>query len=125
MHDTLVCKKTKDSVTRSLVTDGAMNTVYMVSGTIKNEGDSTFDILSLDTLSGKPKDIRVDGLQFSVETGLKVFLKYRDKPFVIPLEGRTKMDLGWIGGIQGHEISLVCKGVGSFFVVFDISKLGV
>jgi hypothetical protein len=56
---------------------------------------------------------------------LKVILHYRDQPYVIPLEGRSKMDLNWVGGVVGHEIEMVCKGTGAFFVVLDISKMGV
>ena len=35
------------------------------------------------------------------------------------------MDLNWVGGVVGHEIDMVCKGTGAFFVVLDISKMGV
>ena len=124
-HTKLVHKKTKDSVNISVVSDGPKNTVYLVSGTIEHEDDSVFDIIDVTQLSGKPTNIRLDGLLFSVETGLRVLLKYRDQSFVIPLEGRSKMDLGWVGGLTGHEIDMVCKGTGSFFLVIDISKMGV
>jgi hypothetical protein len=52
-------------------------------------------------------------------------VNYRNQPYVLPLEGRSKIDLGWVGGLTGHEIDLVFKGVGSFFIVLDISKMGV
>ena len=60
-----------------------------------------------------------------VESGLKVFIKYRNQPYILPLEGRSKIDLGWVGGLVGHEIDLVFKGKGSFFIVLDVSKMGV
>lgn len=116
-------KKTKDSILCSVVSDGEKNTVYLVSGTIQNEEDSTFNIIDLTVLSGNPKSIRMDGLLFSIESGLKLFLKYKESSFIIPLEGRNKMDLGWIGGMPGHDIELLCKGTGAFFLVLDISKL--
>lgn len=125
MHTKLSHKKTGDSITSTIISDGGKNTVYLVSGTIKKEEDSVFDIVDTSRLAGNPSSIRIDGLLFTIESGLKVFLKYRDQPYIIPLEGRSKMDLGWIGGIQGHEIDMICKGTGSFFIVLDVSKMGV
>ena len=60
-----------------------------------------------------------------IETGLRVLVDYRNQPYVLPLEGRSKIDLGWVGGITGHEVDLVFKGTGSFFSVLDVSKMGV
>jgi hypothetical protein len=125
MHKTLLHKKTKDSISITLVSDGGKNTVLLVTGTILSEDDSVFDIIDLKHLSGSPTSLRLDGTVFLVESGLKVLLQYRDQPAVLPLEGRSKIDLGWIGGLIGHEIDLVFKGVGSFFIVLDISKMGV
>ena len=125
MHTTLKHKETGDSITSTIISDGGKNTVYLVSGTITEEEDSVFDIIDTSKLAGNPRSIRIDGLLFAVESGLKVFIKYRDHPFIIPLEGRSKMELSWIGGIQGHEIDMVCKGTGSFFIVIDVSKMGV
>lgn len=125
MHITLKDKKTSDAIFVSIATDGSKNTVLLVTGEIKSEEDSTFDIIDIKKLSGKPTSLRLDGTVFMVESGLKVLLKYRDKPFVLPLEGRSKVDLEWISGLVGHEIDLVFKGVGSFFIVLDISKVGV
>lgn len=84
-----------------------------------------FDIFDMSKLEGAPPTIRLDGLLYAIESGLKLFLKYRDMPYTIPLEGRNKMDLEWVGGLLGHEVDLVCKGTGSFFLVIDCSKMGV
>lgn len=125
MHTKLNHKETGDSITTTIISDGGKNTVYLISGSIEKENDSVFDIVNTSKLSGNPKSIRIDSLLFTIESGLKVFLKYRDQPYIIPLEGRSKIDLGWVGGVQGHEIDMVCKGVGSFFIVLDVSKMGV
>jgi hypothetical protein len=125
MHTKLLHKSTEDSITTSIVSDGGKNCVLLVTGTIKSEDDSVFDIIDTQKLSNNPTNIRLDSIVFMVETGLKVMLNYRDQPFVLPLEGRSKVDLGWVGGIVGREIDFVCKGVGSFFIVLDISKMGV
>ena len=125
MHTKLLHKSTKDSVTTTIVSDGGKNTVYLVSGTIAHEDDSVFDIIDVSKLSGSPTGIRMDGLLFTIESGLKLILKYRNQPYVIPLEGRSKIDLGWVGGVTGHEVDLICKGTGSFFLVIDVSKMGV
>jgi hypothetical protein len=124
-HQTLKHKGTGDSITRSLVNDGPKNTVYQVSGTISNEKDSTFDLIDTKLLAGLPPNMKIDTLVFSIESGLKVLMKYRDQPFVIPLEGRSRMEFESFGGIQGKEIDLICKGQGSFFILIDISKMGV
>lgn len=125
MHTTLNHLDTGDSISSSIISDGNKNTVYLVSGTIVEEADSVFDIIDTSKLAGKPSNIRIDGLLFTIESGLKIFLKYRNQPYIIPLEGRSKIDLGWVGGITGHEVDLICRGTGSFFLVIDISKMGV
>ena len=125
MHNTLVHEGTGDSVTVSIVSDGGKNTVFLVSGTIKHEDDSVFNAIDVSRLSGNPNNVRLDSLVFMIETGLRVMVNYRNQPYVLPLEGRSKIDLGWVGGLTGHEIDLVFKGTGSFFIVLDISKMGV
>jgi hypothetical protein len=125
MHAKLVHKATKDNITVSIVSDGGKNTVFLVTGTIKHENDSSFDIIDVSRLAGNPTNIRLDSVVFMVETGLKVFINYRNQPYTLPLEGRSKVDLGWVGGLIGHEIDMVFKGTGSFFIVLDVSKMGV
>ena len=125
MHTKLVHKATKDNITVSIVSDGGKNTVFLVTGTIKHENDSSFDIIDVSRLAGNPTNIRLDSVVFMVETGLKVFINYRNQPYTLPLEGRSKVDLGWVGGLIGHEIDMVFKGTGSFFIVLDVSKMGV
>jgi hypothetical protein len=125
MHNTLVHEGTGDSVTVSIVSDGGKNTVFLVSGTIEHEDDSVFNAIDVSRLSGNPSNVRLDSLVFMIETGLRVMVNYRNQPYVLPLEGRSKIDLGWVGGLIGHEIDLVFKGTGSFFIVLDISKMGV
>jgi len=125
MHSTLVHEATGDSVTVSIVSDGGKNTVFLVSGIIKHEDDSVFNAIDVSRLSGNPSNVRLDSLVFMIETGLRVMLNYRNQPYTLPLEGRSKIDLGWVGGLTGHEIDLVFKGTGSFFIVLDISKMGV
>jgi len=125
MHLTLTHEETEDKITSTIVSDGMKNTVFLVSGTIDHEDDSVFDIIDLSRLAGSPSSIRMDGLLFTIESGLKLLLKYRNQPYVLPLEGRSKIDLGWVGGVTGHQIDLVCKGKGAFFLVVDVSKMGV
>ena len=125
MHNKLVHKETGDSISVTIASDGGKNTVLLVTGTILHEGDSSFDIIDTSVLTGKPTGLRLDSMVFLVESGLKVMLKYRDQPHIVPLEGRGRVDLDWIGGLIGHDLDLVCKGVGSFFIVLDISKMGV
>jgi len=125
MHTKLVHEATEDSITISIVSDGGKNTVFLVSGTINHEDDSIFDIIDVSRLSKQPTSIRLDSVVFMVESGLKVLMNYRNQPYTLPLEGRSKVDLGWVGGLVGHEIDMVFKGVGSFFIVLDVSKMGV
>ncbi|CAB4240610.1 hypothetical protein UFOVP38_26 [uncultured Caudovirales phage] len=125
MHTNLVHKETKDSINVSIVSDGGKNTVFLVTGTITSLKDSVFDIINVAKLAGNPSNVRLDSIVFMVESGLKVQVNYRNQPYVLPLEGRSKIDLGWVGGLVGHEIDMVFKGTGSFFIVLDISKMGV
>jgi hypothetical protein len=125
MHRKLVHEETQDVINVSIANDGGKNTVFLVTGVIKNESDSVFDIIDTSRLSGNPTNIRLDSTVFMIESGLKVFITYRNQPYVLPLEGRSKIDLGWVGGITGHEVDLVFKGTGSFFIVLDVSKMGV
>lgn len=118
-------KKSGDSVVTTLSNDGGTTVIMLVSGTIKGEEDSIFDIIDVTSFSNKPKNLRMDSLVFSVETGLKLFLRYRNNPHIIPLEGRGKIELDKVGGVVGHEIDLVCRGVGSFFLAIDAVKMGV
>jgi len=125
LHSKLVHEATQDSINVSIVSDGGKNTVFLVTGTIKHEDDSVFDIININKLAGNPSNIRLDATVFMVETGLRVLLTYRNQPFVLPLEGRSKIDLGWVSGLIGHEIDMIFKGTGSFFIVLDVSKMGV
>jgi hypothetical protein len=125
MHRKIVHEETQDVINVSIANDGGKNTVFLVTGVIKNENDSVFDIIDTSRLSGNPTNIRLDSTVFMIETGLKVFITYRNQPYVLPLEGRSKIDLGWVGGITGHEVDLIFKGTGSFFIVLDVSKMGV
>ena len=125
LHSKLVHEATQDSINVSIVSDGGKNTVFLVTGTIKHEDDSVFDIVDIKRLAGNPSNIRLDATVFMVETGLRVLLTYRNQPYVLPLEGRSKIDLGWVSGLIGHEIDMIFKGTGSFFIVLDVSKMGV
>jgi len=125
LHSKLVHEATQDSINVSIVSDGGKNTVFLVTGTIKHEDDSVFDIVDIKRLAGNPSNIRLDATVFMVETGLRALLTYRNQPYVLPLEGRSKVDLGWVSGLIGHEIDMVFKGTGSFFIVLDVSKMGV
>ena len=125
LHSKLVHEATQDNINVSIVSDGGKNTVFLVTGTIKHEDDSVFDIVDIKRLAGNPSNIRLDATVFMVETGLRVLLTYRNQPYVLPLEGRSKIDLGWVSGLIGHEIDMIFKGTGSFFIVLDVSKMGV
>lgn len=124
-HSVFEHEESGDAITSSIVSDGSKNTVFLVTGTINSKKDSVFDIIDTQKLGGKPHNIRLDNIMFSVESGLKVLLKYKNEPYVLPLEGRSKIDLEPTGGLVGHEIDFVFKGTGSFFIVLDISKMGV
>ena len=125
MSKTLTHKETGDKITVTITSDGVKNTVLLITGTIESTDDSQFKVIDLSRMSGTPSTIKLDGAVYMVESGLKVLLKYKDQPYVIPLEGKSKVDFGWVGGVLGHDAVLVCKGVGSFFIVLDLSKMGV
>ena len=118
-------KETGDVISATVVQDGGKNAVYLLTGTIKSEDDSVFSIFDLAHLKPQPTNMRLDSIQFAVESGLKAIIQYENKPHAVPLEARGKIDLNWFGGLTGHEMSITFKGVGSFLIVLDISKMGV
>lgn len=125
MHKVLQDKLTEDSITVTKQMDGGRNTVLVISGNIQHKDDSTYSVVDLTDLAGSPTSMRLDNCAFVIESGLKCILTYRDMPYCIPLEGRGKVELDAFGGIAGHEIDMTLKGTGMFFIVLDISKLGV
>lgn len=125
MHKVLRDEATEDCITITKQMDGGRNTILVISGHIKNEDDSTYSVIDLSNLAGCPTSMRLDNCAFLLESGLKCMLTYKDMPYFIPLEGRGKVELDAFGGIAGHEIDMTLKGTGMFFVILDISKLGV
>ena len=125
MYTVLNDEATGDSITITKQMDGSKNTVLVVSGNIENEFDSVFSIIDLTTLVGTPTSLRLDNCAFLLESGLKCKITYKDMPYFIPLEGRGKLELDPFGGLAGHEIDMTLEGTGMFFIVLDISKLGV
>ncbi len=125
MRNTLNDKGTKDSVTITKHLDGARNTVIYVTGDIKSEIDSTFSLIDLQSLVGSPKSLRLDNMCFLIEDGLRIIVSYKDEPYLLPISGKGKIELDLFGGIVGHDMNITLKGVGSFFLGIDISKLGV
>jgi hypothetical protein len=125
MHNTLKDETTADTITVSKQLDGNKNTVVVLSGTIKDKRDSTFKVINVEDLCGRPTGLRLDNIIFVIETGLKVHLSYEDVPYILPLEGRGKCELDPIGGLAGHKVKCTFKGIGAFFISLDISKLGV
>ena len=76
---------TEDRIHMHITNDGPRNTTIVYSGTIKHEDDSTFSIIDTSKLQGNPSNLRLDGLTFMVESGLKCILQYKDRPYVIPV----------------------------------------
>lgn len=125
MKTNLVDKKTKDNITIFKSLDGARNTTLFISGNIKNEIDSTFSVIDITELAGNPSSLRLDNICYMIEEGLKTIVTYKEEPYFIPLAGRGKFEVDKFGGICGHQILFTFKGVGTFFIGLDISKLGV
>lgn len=125
MRKTLTNEATQDSITVTKILDGNKNTVLVVSGSIKSEEDSTFDLIEEGQLLGNPKSLRLDSAAFLIEAGLKFIITYKNEPYFLPFEGKGKLELDSFGGLQGHELLGTLVGTGRFFIVLDISKIGV
>ena len=116
---------TKDDITIIKTVDGNKNTVLVITGTILEEEDLTYQIVDLSELAGTPKSLRLDTVAFIIEGDLKCIVSYINEPYKIPFAGRGKLELDPFGGIQGHDLQITFKGQGAFFIIIDISKLGV
>lgn len=125
MKTTLTHESTQDSITVFKLLDGQKNTVIAISGTIVNKEDSDFLPIELNQLGGNPKSLRLDNIAFLVQNGLLVLLTYLDEPYILPIEGKGKLELDKMIGIPGHQLKFTFMGTGSFFIILDISKLGV
>lgn len=125
MKKTLTHEKTNDSIVVSKLLDGQKNTVIAISGTILSKEDSDFLPIDLTELGGNPKSLRLDNVAYLVQNGMSVILEYLDEPYILPFEGKGKLELDKMIGLPGHELKFTFKGAGSFFLVLDISKLGV
>jgi len=112
-------------LTVELSRDGHKNVVYIISGRkIKNN----VDIQVTDKAAMRPKEptgLRLDSVEFAVEAGTKIILSWHGDEYLLPLEGRGKLDFGWFDGIQGDDIHMTVTGDGVVFVVLDLSKIGV
>ena len=58
MRKTLIDEVTQDGITITKTMDGGKNTVLAISGQIKDERDSTYDIVDIHDLLGNPKSLR-------------------------------------------------------------------
>lgn len=103
--------------------DGHKNVVYIVSGEVKK--DTMSHVTSVESLSPKPQSLRLDNIIYAVEDGLKAFLRLQGTGHVIPLEGRGRLLFEDMGGLIGNDIDLETRGIGTLFLMLDISKMGV
>lgn len=125
MRKSLTEDLAKDSITITKTGDGPKNTFLVVSGTVLDERDLTYFLIGLHELAGEPKSLRLDSAAYIIESGLKCIISYKNEPYIIPLEGKGKLELDSFGGLAGHDLQLTVKGQGAFFIMLDISKLGI
>ena len=105
--------------------DGHKNVVYIVSGR-KINNDGPLQLTNREDMHPiTPRSLRLDAVEFSIEQGTKCILSWNDEAYLLPIEGRGKLDFGWFDGIQGDEIYLNVIGDGVVFIVLDLSKIGV
>lgn len=117
---------TEDSITVTRTLDGGKNTVFAVSGNIKNEQDSTFVPIEIEDLVGNPTSLRLDNLVWLLDNNLTCIISYEDEPYFLPLANRSgRLELDKLGGLKGHQLRFTFKGTGTFMIFLDISKLGV
>jgi len=105
-----------------LIRDGHSNVSYLISGLVTNLRDAP--LLDMSVLSPTPSRLRLDSVEFSVESGVKCFLSWPDS-HCLPLEARGKFSLEWAGGLAGDQILLSTVGRGNIFLALDFTKIGV
>jgi len=125
MRTTLTDALDKNTITITKTGDGAKNTIFVVSGTVLDERDLTYFLVGVEGLQGNPKSLRLDSAAFLIESGLKCIVSYKNEPYFLPFEGKGKLELDHFGGLPGHDLQLTVRGTGTFFIMLDISKLGV
>src|SRR5674476_1587607 len=112
MRKTLTDDLDKNDITITKTGDGPKNTFLVVSGTVLDERDFTYFLIGLDELQGVPKSLRLDSAAYIIESGLKCIISYKNEPYLIPFEGKGKLELDPFGGLPGHDLQLTVKGKG-------------
>jgi len=90
-------------------------------------------ILTMGSLMGQPKALRLTDVIYVVEGGTKVYLWWDDDAgdtLILPLEGRGRLDLSPFSGIPnprkegftGH-VQVSSSGHGSFVLCLEFAKL--
>jgi len=112
-------------LTIELSRDGHKNVVYIVSGRKIPNGKPIQITDKSAMLPKEPEGLRLDSIEFAIESGTKIILGWHDDEYLLPLEGRGKLDFQWFDGIQGDDIHMTVTGEGVVFIVLDLSKIGV
>lgn len=109
--------------------DGGKNAVVMVWGEITEESSIPTIVVSPGDLGGNPPAIKLDQVQHTVESGLKVRLGWSADGLILPIEGRGLLNYYQFDSLgastPGQSIWISSKGIGAFHLVLDLTKIGV
>lgn len=120
----LICKVTGD---------GARNAVVKITGWGERDEGEWDTLLDLETLSPRPKVVKVDAVYYALSEGVEIQLAWEGKerhPF-LPLSGRGRIDYSEVGGLSntadeptGHiEFRVLgAKPNALYSIVLDLSK---
>lgn len=110
----------KTKITR----DGKKNVVVMAWG----RGESHHPVLRPEELQDAPPGLKLDQIQFAIESGTKVFLFWSDDELILPLEGRGLLNYYQFDSIQpstpNQSLWVRVEGEGAFHLTLDCTKMG-
>jgi hypothetical protein len=109
--------------------DGGKNAVVMVWGEIAEESDTRTIIVSPSDLGSNPPAMKLDQVQHTVESGLKIRLGWSADGLILPVEGRGLLNYYQFDSLNastsGQSLWISSKGTGAFHLVLDLTKIGV
>lgn len=94
-----------NAVTSVVVHDGAINTVYNLSGILDTSDYAAADFTDVLSLNPAPTTLRLDHMFYSVEDGLSVrfYWEATSDVLIMPISGRGFIDFAPFGGLTNSR----------------------
>ena len=108
-----------------VIRDGMKNVVVVTHGEVEDALDQTV-VVDPSSLQHDCRQIKLDQVQYSVESGLKIRIGWSEDGLFLPLEGRGLLNYYQFDSLQpsstGQKLWVSAAGSGAFHLVFDMTK---